>query len=214
MAQRTIHYLFGQLIARELALKDRNRFLLGSVLPDAYADRGERDKTHFVRRDGAWRFFDFWAFKERYLPLMRRDDLYLGYYMHLVEDNFYRQFVFVGHGISRAVESPEGVKRLHNDYHLLNAHIVKRYGLSYDLRLPADFAKEPIHDIAGFAAEAFLREMREDFVENPAGSTYYVSEAMLDEFTATYVPVAIEELRHVLHGETYLDPRDYMWARA
>jgi len=46
MAQRTIHYLFGEIFSRQVELKNKNRFLLGSILPDAYADVSDRDKTH------------------------------------------------------------------------------------------------------------------------------------------------------------------------
>lgn len=35
MAQRTIHYLFGENFSKQIELKDKNRFLLGSVMPDA-----------------------------------------------------------------------------------------------------------------------------------------------------------------------------------
>ena len=35
MAQRTIHYLFGQLLMDQFAISDQKRFLLGTVIPDA-----------------------------------------------------------------------------------------------------------------------------------------------------------------------------------
>ena len=48
MAQRTIHYLFGELFSKQIELKDKQRFLLGNVLPDAYAKGSDRDRTHFT----------------------------------------------------------------------------------------------------------------------------------------------------------------------
>lgn len=50
MAQRTIHYLFGELFAEQIVFKDKNRFWLGSILPDAYADKSERDITQMILR--------------------------------------------------------------------------------------------------------------------------------------------------------------------
>lgn len=212
MAQRLIHYLFGELLSRQEPLRDRNRFLLGSVLPDAFADRGDRSRTHFVDRSlPGQRFYNFGAFREQFGEGMARDDLYLGYYMHLVEDNFYRQLMYGRYNAGRAYKSQEGVARLHRDYHLLNAHIVKTYGLSYELRLPPDFGQEPIHAIASFDAEAFLREMEEDFVENQEGSTCFITEAMLDDFVKEFVPLALAELRHAIKGETYLKAEDFRW---
>lgn len=52
MAQRTIHYLFGEIISRQVELKNKNRFLLGSILPDAYVDVRDRDRTHFKIKEG------------------------------------------------------------------------------------------------------------------------------------------------------------------
>ena len=31
MAQRTIHYLFGELFSQQIEIKDKQRFLLGNV---------------------------------------------------------------------------------------------------------------------------------------------------------------------------------------
>ena len=47
MAQRTIHYLFGETLSNQIKLKDRNRFLLGSIMPDTYANANDRDLTHY-----------------------------------------------------------------------------------------------------------------------------------------------------------------------
>ena len=97
MAQRTIHYLFGELISREVELHDKKRFLLGSILPDAYVDLEQRDATHFRVVDETGIYFDFPSFFEKYKKQIQEDDLYLGYYMHLVEDAFYRIFFYNVH---------------------------------------------------------------------------------------------------------------------
>ena len=36
MAQRIIHMLFATLLADKIDIFDKNRFLIGSILPDAY----------------------------------------------------------------------------------------------------------------------------------------------------------------------------------
>ena len=50
MAQRLIHYLLGKIFSKEIELKSKERFLLGSIIPDAYMDLKDRDKTHFANR--------------------------------------------------------------------------------------------------------------------------------------------------------------------
>lgn len=55
MSQRLIHYLLGEMLSKEIELKNKERFLLGSVMPDAYKELKYRDKTHFANRtDGTY----------------------------------------------------------------------------------------------------------------------------------------------------------------
>ena len=84
MAQRTIHYLFGEIFSQQFEIKDKTRFLLGNVLPDAYANGSDRDKTHYIVKTDTQVYFDFSKFRDEYADLICSDDLYLGYYMHLV----------------------------------------------------------------------------------------------------------------------------------
>ena len=118
MAQRTIHYAFGEILSRQVHLKDQQRFLLGSILPDAYANMSDRDRTHYKVKTETHIYLDFGAFRAQFRAEMLRDDLYLGYYMHLVEDAFYRQFMYSGH--FQAAHSRADVALLHNDYNILN----------------------------------------------------------------------------------------------
>ena len=152
MAQRTIHYLFGDILSKENVLKDKNRFLLGSVLPDAYSNVVERDISHFTdtKLPNNQVYFDFMKFRAQFNELIKTDDLYLGYYMHLVEDDFYRQFIREIHMKNDVPHSAEEVARLHNDYHILNAYIVEKYKIKYTLVQPVDFKMEPVNRIVRF----------------------------------------------------------------
>ena len=94
MAQRTIHYLFGEMISRQTQIRDKKRFLLGSILPDAI-ETANRNLSHFKVETETHKFFDFRSFRNRYFQQILQDDLYLGYYMHLVEDAFYRNFFYM-----------------------------------------------------------------------------------------------------------------------
>lgn len=210
MAQRTIHYLFGEIFSRQVELKNKNRFLLGSILPDAYADVSDRDKTHFKVKCGNKSYLDFSSFREQYKELICKDDLYLGYYMHLVEDAFYRQFFYNEH--CKMPKSKADVMRLHNDYHILNAYIVKKYGLENELKYE-NLEKECFHEIATFRVNDFLKEMSEDFLEQTVGETYYITEAMVDEFIEKYVPLGLEELKCVQKGLSGLKSNDYVWIK-
>ena len=75
MAQRTIHYLFAEIISQQVEIEDKNRFLLGSVLPDAYCDVKNRDITHFMVREEHGKYVNFQVFFEKYYDKIKTDDL-------------------------------------------------------------------------------------------------------------------------------------------
>ena len=212
MAQRMIHYLIGTLLADEFQLSDRQRFLLGSVLPDAYREQKDRDAAHFANvATPGLRYYDFDAFRERFSALIE-DGLYLGYYMHLVEDDFYRRFIRIDHEL-KVYEDPEGVKKLHRDYQILNRYIVRKYHLTNELPEAPDLDKEALMSAVNFAPEPFLREMRSDFLEQNDGRTTFLTEEMLEEFLEKYFPEIRQELRAVLGGGSFLKAKDFAWER-
>ena len=98
MAQRTIHMLFATTLTDKVDIKDKNRFFIGSILPDAYINHEDRDKTHFIKRiqqlDYKINYIDFGEFYKKYCNKIMSDDLYLGYYAHLIEDAFYRHYLY------------------------------------------------------------------------------------------------------------------------
>ena len=207
MAQRTIHYLFGEIFSQHVELKDKKRFLLGSVLPDAYADVSDRDKTHFKHRMPELNktYFDFDKFKEQYSELMQKDDLYLGYYMHLVEDSFYRNYIYCGR--FTMPKCREEVPFLHNDYHILNSYITEKYKINNILE-PVDISDEPLCEIADFRVAEFIADMENDFTEQTKGETVFVTEDMLDEFIEKYISEGIEELKSIQRRTDYLKAID------
>ncbi len=214
MAQRTIHYLLGELLLRRCPVRDRKRFLLGCILPDAYSDLSQRALTHFTNRSvPGYMYFDFDAFRERFGEKLTADDLYLGYYMHLVEDNFYRVFFRERVGVAIDNQKPEQVRRLHLDYTLLNTCIVERYGLRNEVLRPADFEKEALAAVAQFDLDGFLAEFDGDFTRRAEGETRYLTEAVLEEFLALYYEPCLRELRTVLRGGRGLVARDMAWTK-
>lgn len=211
MAQRTIHYLFGEIFSKQIELKNKNRFLLGSIMPDAYADVCDRDRTHYKIKTENQVYFDFNMFREQYFEQMCKDDLYLGYYMHLVEDAFYRQFIYSGE--FKMPRSKEEVTVLHNDYHILNSYIVKRYNIQNVLEKSINLEQEPIGKIAPFRMNEFVEEMSYDFTEQTTGVPYFLKESMLDEFVDKYIPIGLEELQSIQGGKFILQAHDYAWLR-
>lgn len=151
MAQRTIHMLFGTLLLDKIELFDKNRFLIGSILPDAYINPTDRKVAHFIKyiSNENCLYFDFKDFLERFQNNITDDDLYLGYYAHLVEDAFYRYFLYYEKQFMKKIKRYE-LDILHNDYHILNSYIVRKYALPRHLELPKSFENELINEITEF----------------------------------------------------------------
>lgn len=210
MAQRTIHYLFGEMIARQVEIGDKKRFLLGSIMPDA-VEACQKDKSHFKVRTDKLKYLDFEAYRNQYFDRMQQDDLYLGYYMHLVEDAFYRVFIYQDR--FTMPRNKEEVALLHRDYHILNAHIVKKYNMHNALEKDMIIDHEPIGGIEAFRIRESLTKLSDEFAEQTQGATAFLTEGMLDEFIETYLPLAVEEVRNLKKGNSVLRVCDYTWPR-
>lgn len=55
---------------------------------------------------------------------MKTDDLYLGYYLHLVQDICYRHFVYDKYKWNPMI--PGNVEKLHKDYSIINIYVATR----------------------------------------------------------------------------------------
>ena len=84
MASSIIHLAVTKELTKRYKFKDENRLKFGAILPDA-----GRGKDSHVKK-AVWglnkRVYDFERFRAEYGELMKSDDLYLGYYLHLVQD--------------------------------------------------------------------------------------------------------------------------------
>ena len=67
---------------------------------------------------------DFELFRSKYGELMKTDDLYLGYYLHLVQDICYRHFVYDKYKWNPMI--PGNVEKLHKDYSIIKIYVATR----------------------------------------------------------------------------------------
>ncbi len=161
-------------------MRDENRFRFGSILPDA--ENGLNGKmTHFkVRLPDGKKAFDLSRFRDEYHEEINADELYLGYYLHLVADAVYRRFVYEKHAWDPFV--PGNVERLHNDYRLTNPYIMRKYGLTDCMTVPCDLEKLRIYGEFPFDVDSFLTEMKGDFVPYDGGEPFFFNARMADEY--------------------------------
>ena len=206
--------LFATKLTDKVDIKDKNRFFIGSILPDAYINHEDRDKTHFIKRiqqlDYKINYIDFGEFYKKYCNKIMSDDLYLGYYAHLVEDTFYRYFLNYEKNLIAKIKSYElGI--LHNDYHILNSYITKKYALPAHLELPKDYEKEVLNEITEFDVKQIVQDYSNDIVEIFNEKTVLLTEDMLEEFVLRYIDIIADELCSVRNTHSKLNVLDYKW---
>ena len=125
--------------------------------------------------------------------------MYLGYYAHLVEDAFYRYFLYYEKCFMEKIKRYE-LDILHKDYHILNSYIVKKYALPNHLEPPKNFENELLNEITEFNIEKIISDYENDIVELYDEKTVLLTETMLEEFVLKYIDVLADELYSIRHG--------------
>ncbi len=208
MASRILHLAAAKLILDEHPAADEKRFRLGSILPDA----GERVSAHFrVRIDGGTKtMMALGGFRARFADKMD-DPLYLGYYLHLVQDIVFRKVFYLDHGWK--VNSPQKVERLYDDYRILNTWAIENSPCARILprrRIfpPSRSALFPILRCRNLSPSC----MRIFTTPPPPGECVHFTKAIAEEFLAAAVPLCRREIAALREGKTAVDERAWAWA--
>jgi hypothetical protein len=215
MASRMIHLAISNLIEQKVIVKNTNRFKIGHILPDAIIRGNEAHAaSHFKINvcEYGKKMIDFNEFRNRYAENMQQDDLYLGYYLHLIEDAVYRKFMYYDYKLGNI--GAENVEILHNDYRLLNSYLISKYRLNDEITIPSQFNNERVTEIYPFILVDFIKRMENDFVSYANGTTVYLTETMVDEFIEQCVCICLNELQAISENTSIVNPLDYAWDRA
>lgn len=122
MASRIMHYIVGLCVSERICFENPQRFLFGNMLPDCVdgpaGRRGPKEQSHFWERNEEVRGHNWNRFWDKYRAY-QQDELYLGYFCHLVTDAVWGRDVYVPlkekHG-----ERLKTVGILYRDYHRMN----------------------------------------------------------------------------------------------
>lgn len=213
MASRIIHLAITMELAKCCDFKDINRLYFGAIIPDGTSNRQEYLKSHFKMQIGEKeRTYDLTCFRNQFSDLMLKDDLYMGYYLHLIQDLLYRHFVYDRYNWD---PRPAGnLERLYDDYRQINAYIIKEYDIKCELQKPKGFAEEPINRIALMDLEGFLGEYRKDFEEVEYKERFFFTDGMVDEYIQWAVGYCKKELDALRSGTHYFDEYEWSWGNA
>ena len=122
MASRILHLAVAEEIMKQVNIKDKNRFRLGCILPDAYNQRSDSHLKMFVCGNSK-KTYDLDKFISLFKNEINEDELYIGYYLHLIQDLIFRELVYDKYKYDPTISG--SVQRLHNDYHLTNLYAIK-----------------------------------------------------------------------------------------
>ena len=209
MASRVMHLAVLAELNREMPPRNPDRLALGVILPDGVATKADQRASHLkITLPDGRKTYDLTGFRQQFGPALVRDELYLGYYLHLVQDLVYRQFVYGRH---HWVPTPENVARLHRDYQLLNGPVHRRYPIPETLELPAELNREPLLTLAAFRPEQLLEALRQDAAPEMPGTPFFLTPEMAEEYIAMATEVCRAERQALQSGTTTLDEVRWSW---
>ena len=198
MASSIIHYAITCELIKRRQFNNPDRLKLGSVLVDSGYNGNSHMKISVA--EGQKKTYDLGGYREIYGELMKKDDLYLGYYLHLIQDIIYRHFVFDKYHWNPLI--PGNVEKLHRDYAIGNYYVVQKYDLKNEITIPDNFDDEPINRISSFDLDKLVQDMKSYFVPVNDEDTFFFTKEMTDEYITEAVDYCIHELDNLaLHNE-------------
>ena len=214
MASRILHLAAVEKITERIPIQEQNRFRLGILLPDACRMGDSKAISHFRIPicGGSKKTCDLQSFRDTFRDELKTDALYLGYYLHLIQDLVFRRLVYGVYSWDPRV--PGNVERLHEDYRRLNSHVIAQYGLKKDLALPENFCGEKINTVYPFDVHALFSRLNHDF-EGETGqqeyTAFFFTQEMAAEFIGKAAEVCIAEVQALQAGKQGVKPYDYAW---
>lgn len=210
MASRIIHYAIAKQLLNHYKPKDIKRFYLGAILPDA--SNSSNKETHFNKYiDNKYKTLDLRLFRDKYLNKILNDDLYLAYYLHLLQDIIFRSVLYNEYNFNPYEN--DNVSKLHNDYHILNKYYIDKYNLEYEFEIPKNIHEEELLKEYSFNIEEFLLDMRNDFKDNINEKTKLLTSDILDLYINKAIDLCIKEIDALFIDNNYINEDDYKWER-
>lgn len=207
MASSIIHYAIICELIKKRQFNNPDRLRFGSILVDAGYNGNSHLKISVA--GGHKKTYDFNGFRSMYGKLMKEDDLYLGYYLHLVQDVIYRHFVYDKYHWNPLI--PGNVERLHRDYAIGNHHVIQKYNLKNEIIVPAGFEKEPINQLCTFDIEGLIQNMNTYFLPVKDDDIFFFTTGMADEYITEAVDFCIQELDNLDNQKEGIDGYKVAW---
>lgn len=212
MASRIIHLAITNELISEYEFNDIERLRLGAIIPDGVSNRDEYSLSHFkLKINDDERTYDLTKFRNLFKDKMMTDDLYLGYYLHLIEDLIFRNFVYDKY---KWDPRPEGnVERLYEDYKQINSYLINKYNMQSDILVPSGFEKEEINKVAVFDVHKFIEEYKKDFEVVTYKDRFFFTDNMAEEFISQAAELCKKELDALKNGKEFFNEYEWSWGK-
>jgi len=184
MASRIMHYLIGGILTKKIEIKDYDRFIFGTLMPDMSShDDGSYNISHIggINESKRLKGIDWIRFYVKYQNKILSDDLYLGYYVHLIVDAYWLKHI-QNKFIRNRPEEEKAVLRVkgYREMYFYNRLLIEKYGLINNLKV---IRNEEIEEINEVYIEPFVRKFEKDFLysgrENMDFEVYHYEEIMM-----------------------------------
>lgn len=149
MPSRMIHYVIAEEVAKQVEIKNINRFKIGSLCPDMsrHGD-GTKHATHYFEIHGDKKGGSWLRFVAEYSEQMKQDDLYLGILCHLITDAIWFHEVMETQIRSKVKSKEERQAKYQEgylDFHRLNYILREEFDLRYELEEDRNIEFAGIH---------------------------------------------------------------------
>ena len=167
----------------------------------------QRTLSHFLTLLDGRKTYDIACFRAAYGHLLLTDGLVMGYYMHLLQDLVFRDYMY--HTLRFNPRSPGYLTGLHSDYRRLNQLLIRHFDLHNDFNI-AETA-EPLEAIAAFDMSGLPSALTEDFTQPGAEEAFFFTMDMALHYIGRAVAKCREELHAMKQGMPLTDPKAWTW---
>ena len=214
MASRMLHYCIALEVMKEIEIKDKNRFWVGVLLPDASSHQDDSyNVSHFydeLEQEVLYKGVNWKRFAQKYREKLWTDDLYLGYLCHLIMDAIW--FHDVADKYVRIYPYParaDMYQKGYEDFNKLNIILPKEYALiNPKLKVEGIDIEEVKQDLIPRVYEGFAADFAMEGDWRPADLEVYPYET-LQAYMKKSKTVCIGEIEAMRENREFVNPQNY-----
>lgn len=174
MASRMMHYAISINLAKELNIKDFNSFAIGNLAPDMIGEKHlDYLKSHFINtcEQGCSNAINWVKFIEKYGHKSIDNDFTLGYFVHLISDAYWSDFIQSKYLSEYPAEiQADNLEQSYRDMKKCNIPLIQYYAMEYALA-KVEIPKIEEIDLSYF--EEVICALKNDFVNSENSEVHF-----------------------------------------